>query len=223
MYLVILKKNSGFTLVEIIIALAINAFLFTALISFLALNLTHQRKALNINRLNEQLEASMYTMANEIRRAGYWANANSDIGTGQNNNPFMAVSTDLSINPAGNCILFTYDADSNGALPSISSGTNDERFGFRLSEQTLQARPPGAAFDCNASANSWDNMSDPNIVNITNLTFTLTSQTVVTGPGTTGITVRSVDIALTGQLVSDSTVSQTLTEHVRIRNDKFIP
>jgi len=35
------------------------------------------------------------------------------------------------------------------------------------------------------------------------------------------LTARSVDIALTGRLVADHAVTQTINEHVRIRNDKY--
>src|SRR6185503_16427844 len=97
---------------------------------------------------------AMQLMSNDIRRAGYWGNAISDINTGANNNPFMAAGTDIAIT-GGNCILFSYDYNNNGTLPTISSASDDERYGFRLSGSTLQTRPPGASFDCSAAASAW--------------------------------------------------------------------
>lgn len=217
-------KSAGFTLVELLIALAINAFLMVALIIVFVMNLDHYNSLLNNAVLNEQMQTAMEIMSGDIRRAGYWGNASNDIGTDQNNNPFMASGTDISVGGTGNsCILLTYDRNNDGSLPSISSSYDDERYGYRLSGTTLQARPAGATFSCTASASSWENVTDSNIITITALTFTLNTQTITSGPGSRGIAVRSVDITMTGQLVSDSTVTKTLTRHVRIRNEKFIP
>jgi prepilin peptidase dependent protein B len=216
-------KQAGFTLVELMIALVINSLLMSGLIAIFVANLNHYNRVINTNRLNQQLESTLQIMANDIRRAGYWANAYTDIGTHQNNNPFMASGIDVTVNGSNNCILFAYDHDSNGTLPSINASNDDERYGYRLNGQAVQARPPGAAYDCNATASSWENVTDTNIVTITALTFTLTQKNVTTGPGTKGITMRSVDITMTGQLKSDATITNTLTQHIRLRNDKFIP
>lgn len=216
------RKISGFTFVEVLIAMLLNAFLLAALIAIFTSNLEHYRKVLAYNQLNEQLHAALKLMSDDIRRAGYWANAQNDVGTGQNNNPFMAAGLDVAVT-GGNCILFSYDRNSNGSLPSIATGSDDERYGFRLNGQAIQARPPGASFSCAAAATAWENLTDPAIINITNLTFTLNQTTLTTGPGTTGLLIRSVDISITGQLVRDSSLTETLTQHVRIRNDKFLP
>jgi type IV pilus assembly protein PilW len=216
-------SQRGFTIIELMIALAINMVIFIALGTIFIANLNHYKRSLNSMRLNQQLQAAMAFMVNDIRRAGYWANANTDIGIDANDNPFQASGTDVSVNGSNNCILFTYDHDSDGSLHANSSSTDDERYGFRLQNSAIQVRPWGATFSCTASANAWENLTDPNIINITALSFTLNTSTVTTGPSARGLTMRSVDISITGQLVSDSSVSKTITQHVRIRNDKFIP
>lgn len=221
MPLIKLAKQNGFTLSEMMIALVVNSILFLALIGIFVADLEHYRKVINANRLQQQLQGVMDIMASDIRRAGYWGNASSDLDTNQNNNPFMASGIDLAI--SGSCILFAYDKNSDGVLPAISSAYDDERYGYRLTAQAIQARPPGAPFSCAASSSSWENLTDTKIINITNLTFGLTTKTVTTGPGTIGIIMRSIDITITGQLVSDATITKTLTQHIRIRNDKFTP
>lgn len=214
-----LHDQHGFTFTELMVALAINAFLFAAIISVFVANLDHYRRTINLSRLNQQLHTAIFVMSNEIRRAGYWSNASSNIGGSANNNPFMASGTDITI-PAGNqCILFTYDRDNDGALPSISSSIDDERYGFRLNGTALQARPAGAAFSCTAAASSWENMLDTNVIQITALSFTTNFKTLTTGPGSKGITTRGITISITGQLTSDNTITKTLTQYVRVRND----
>ena len=216
-------RATGFTLAEILIALVLNAFILLALISIFSSNISHINKSTNSDTLNQQLESAMQLMANDIRRAGYWGNAQSDVNTGVNNNPFMTANTDLTINGGGNCILFSYDYNSDGSAPAISNAYDDERYGYRVSNQTLQARPPGAAYDCAAGNSAWENVTNPGIVNITNLSFTLNSSTVPVGATTKKLLIRSVDISITGQLVSDASVTKTLTQHVRILNDKYVP
>lgn len=217
------KKHIGFTLVETMIALVANLVLFAGLMLLLNKNLEHYEQTTNTNRLHEQLQSAMQIITSDIRRAGYWGNAKNDVGTGQNNNPFVTATTNISINASGNCILLSYDRNSDGSIPAISSATDDERYGYRLNNGAIQARPAGALFDCAASSTSWENMTDPTIITITTLTFTPTNITLTTGPGTRGIVIRSVDVVITGQLVNNTSVTKTLTEHVRIRNDKFIP
>lgn len=215
------RMAKGFSLVELMVALVISAFLLTALVAVFVANVKQYDNVININRLNQQLETVLTLMTDDIRRAGYWSNASSLVGTNTNTNPFMAVGTDISVNGANNCILFTYDHNGTGTLPSISSASDDDRYGYQLSGGAIQVRPPGASFACGAT--DWENATDTNIINITALTFTLNSSTVTTGPASQGITVRSVNISVTGQLVSDATVSKTLTQTVKIENDKFIP
>lgn len=219
----LIKSNElGFTFVELLIALVLNVILLAALIGVFSSNISNYNKASSSSMLNQQLENALQLMTADIRRAGFWSNASNDINTGQNNNPFMTSTTDVSV-PSSTCILFTYDAQKTGTLPNISSSYDDDRYGFRLNNQTLQARPPGATFACNATASNWENVIDPNFVQITALTFALNTTTVPVGQTSNMIVVRSVDITMTGQLVSNSSITKTLTQHVRIRNDKFVP
>lgn len=213
------KQTAGFTFVELLAALAINLILFAGLITIFLSNINHYRTSINTNRLNQQMQTAMLVMTSEIRRAGYWANAQNDLGSAVNNNPFMAAGVDIAVN--GSCILFTYDSDSNGSLPAITSASDDERYGFRLSGQTLQARPYGASYDCAAASNNWENITDSNIIQVTSLSFTLNQSTVATGPGAKGIVIRSVTISMTARLTSDNSITKTLTQRVRIMNDKF--
>ncbi len=221
-------------MIELMIALVISGVLFSGLMAIFIANLDHYRRTIDINRLTEELQAIMSVMTTEIRRAGYSGTANVDIGTHTNTNPFMANGVDINVDATKDCILFAYDHNSDGILPSISSSYDDERYGFRLLKNqvmntgtaavnVIQTRGYGGTYSCTpSSGDGWQNLSDVHLINITNLQFTLTTDTMTTGPGSTGIAMRSVDITLTGQLVYDPTVTETLTEHVKVRNDEYI-
>jgi prepilin peptidase dependent protein B len=212
------KKSShlaGFSLVEMLIALVVNVILMFALITVFSSNIGNYTAVSNSEVLMQQLQAALQLMTNDIRRAGYWSNASNDISSGQNNNPFMAAATDVSVNATNNCILFTYDHNGTGTLPAISR--------FRLNGQTLQTRPFGAAFSCTAAASAWENVTNPAIVQITNLSIILTPTNVPVGATSNYMILRSINISITGQLASNTSVTKTLTQHVRIRNDKYVP
>lgn len=211
--------SQGFTFTELMIALSINGFIFVALIAIFISGLTHYNSAFQMNQLYTELHAAMDTMINDIRRAGYWSQASSIIGTHSNTNPFMASGADISTNASNNCILFTYDHTNAGALPTISSSIDDLRYGYRLSGSAVQSRPWGATFACTAASGNWTNITDTNVINVTALNFALSTQVVTVGSHT--ITIRYVTITLTGSLVSNSAVSETLVENVRIANDKY--
>jgi prepilin peptidase dependent protein B len=219
-----MTKVAGFTLTELLVALVINVLVLSSLLGIFISNLNHYTTAINTNRLNQQLQAIMQLMTSDIRRAGYWSNAYTNIGTDTNTNPFMVTgTTDVSVGGTGNdCIIFTYDHSGTGTLPSISTTSDDERYGYRLINGAIQTRPWGATFSCGAANTNWENMTDSTIT-ITALTFTLTTQTITTGLGTSSLTTRSIDISLTGNLTSNTAITKTLTEHIRIRNDKFNP
>lgn len=217
------RANSGITLIELLIALTINVILLAGVINVISLAVGHENKLSDQNQLNQQLQTVMQLMANDIRRAGYWANARTDLATGKNTNPFMATTTNLQVNSTNDCILFTYDAANNGSLPAISNTGDDDRYGYRLVGAILQARPPGATFSCTAPATEWENLLDPTRIKITNFTVTLSQHLVPNNAPAAKLAMRSVDISITGQLINDATVTKTLSQHIRVRNDQLLP
>lgn len=213
--------HKGFTFIEMMVALVINVILLAAMVSVFSSNIGNFTKVVNNDTLNQQLQTVMQLMAADIRRAGYWSNAANDIGTDANTNPYQAGGNDISA--SGSCLLLTYDSNNDGTLPAISSSVDDERYGYRLTNQVLQARPRGAPFNCNSSATTWENVTNPNSIQITNLTFVMNTTTLPVGETTKLVQVRKVTISVTGRLTTNTSVTRTLTQQVRIRNDKFVP
>lgn len=159
-------------------------------------------------------------------------------------NPFSASTNDVTI--SGSCITYTYDQDdpvtNPGAGTAAKSGVGDhERFGFRLANGAVEMyRYSSAALSCAAAAESddWYPVTSSNIT-ITALSFSDTNFTCVNltdnstncNPSAAGYTapdsgdillwIREIDVTLTGHLATDSSISRTLTESIRLRNDKL--
>lgn len=214
-------SEQGFSLVELLVTLVILSLLVVSLLEIYVTSAQRSQDALNRARLDQSLQGAMSLMSNDIRRAGFWGGATSGIHTATNSNPFMAA--DISINGAGNCIVLTYDQNGDGSLPSVGSGSDDERYGYRLLNSIIQARPTGGSYDCSAAAEAWENITDANVIQITALTFVESDQIVLIGSGTPTMKIRTISISMTGRLTSDNSVTKTLTEQVRVRNDKYAP
>lgn len=216
-------KTKGFTLIELLVVLIITSILLTSILAAYVSSLLAYQRGIKQAELDNSVEASMLLMSNDIQRAGYWKNASSDIGASANNNPFM--QNDLSVNAANNCILFAYDKNGLGNLPTIGSGSDDERYGFRLMNNAIQMRPSGASYDCNAASSSWTDITDPTTVQISQLTFTVNNKVIniPAASGTPTLTIRTVTINITGNLTSDTAVTKSLSETVLVQNDKYTP
>jgi Tfp pilus assembly protein PilW len=252
------RKAGGYTLIELMLALAVNTVVLGALTGIFVANLNHYLVAIQVNRFSQQLQTAMDAMITDIRRAGYWSGEgfnyltygfgigsavnNSTTALDENLNPFQAADYDVTVGgtaaltcpsantvttySCGNCIMFSYDHAGNKPLnvPSVSTTADDDRYGYRIdtTNNVLQTRPWGASFSDCSTASDWQNMTDTT-VNVTALNFQLNSTFVPNGMTSSGLLLRSVDITLTAELANNPAITKTLTAHVRIRNDEFLP
>lgn len=118
------------------------------------------------------------------------------------------------------CVLFEFDANNDGIL-----NAGDEEFGFRLNNGAVTVRQGGTACD----GGGWEALSDGSAINITRLSFIgpapgdSTDPEVVTGVGNPlQVGVREITVTLSGQLLVDPTVTTTISETVKVRNDRVI-
>jgi prepilin peptidase dependent protein B len=240
------NQQAGVTLVELMIGLLVGLIVIAAGMNIFITSIRGQTDNINLTRLNQDMRTMMDIMARDIRRAGF---VTSDPGTNfaslQNNPFFDNITSDIAIHDGGACIVYAYNRDDDVNNDRVTDETpsavdSNERFGFRLSNGELGMRLSGATNE-NCTDGSWESITEPE-VQITGLTFTLTSTPLnvtsmvndddgicETGEAcntcTTGqacLYVRNVAISLTGRLRDDNTVTQTITEQVRVRNDKYL-
>jgi Tfp pilus assembly protein PilW len=208
------SRQQGVSLIELMVSLGLGLVLLLGMTSFLTTSLKSNTSTMKAARLDQELRAIMLLVSRDVRRAGYWGNASSGIGVGaaSYSNPFGTVNT-----ATAGCILYSYDRNGDGSQGS------DEKYGVLLSSGTVMLRSGGSTYNCTPGANNtWEALSDSNVTSITTLTFSLAStpyyQSGSSGPN---VLSRTVTITLAGQLKSDSSVKQTLTETVKLENDLF--
>lgn len=228
-------RVSGFSLVEMLIALAVGLVVVSGVIGIYVSTLKSNSDNLKMLRLNQELRVAMDMMVRDIRRAGFRGDgATAPLPIDPSTfNPFASEGTinNLTIRGAGNgspndCITFTYDATALNPTPSGPGIVeDDDKFAYWRDVVSgvgvIKARNGGTALADSCDPDS-QSITNPKQVNITALTFTITLTPVpVTGVSGVDRIIRYVTITVTGQLVSDSSVERTLTESVRVQSDAY--
>lgn len=190
-----MKKQTGFTLIEIMIALVIGLIIVAATISIYVATTRGSSDTIKAARLNHDLESVMGIMVNDIRRAGYWGGAIA--GVDSRTNPFtqvpVAANGQPNIHiPSATCLLYSYDEDGDGHYDADNNNfadavdDADEFYGFKLENGAIKMRQSvknaGITYGncvgtdcCNSTYGNWEAMtidSGNENIEITNLAFT---------------------------------------------------
>ncbi|MDF1797098.1 MAG: prepilin-type N-terminal cleavage/methylation domain-containing protein [Coxiellaceae bacterium] len=216
------QNGQGFTLIELMVALAVSSFVLLGVIGLYLASSKHNKLTMELSKLDSEMHNVLSMIEADVRPAGYWAGAGSST-----TNPFMVTgSTDLYTNPAEDCILTTYDKDGDGNVATISSASDDERYGYRLVNGVIQYRPWGAAFDCNAATNVWTNLTDPNITQYTQFVVSPYYSYVDVddgGAGTDILILRNITIHVRAQVAGKPGTDRIYIRTIRVHNDKYVP
>ena len=237
------KNQKAFTLIELMIAILIGALVIGATLTIYVTTIRGSSNTLKLTRLNQDLGVTMLIMTNDIRRAGYWGGA--IVGANLTLNPFSDVAVrdigDAVIgNPTvapvtGNCITYAYDADAYDDPaydPDADSATPDadEYFGFRLNNGAVQIKTSGTtSTDAQCDDGVWVNLTDPDEINVTELTFTLSAENSATNSTGNTVVARQVSVRIEAELVSDADINTQLEDEnavndvVKIRNNLIVP
>jgi prepilin peptidase dependent protein B len=226
-----MKRQAGFTLVEIMIALVLGLVVVGGGITIYGLSIRGSSDTIKSVRLNYDLDSLMALIVNDLRRAGYWSGATADADD-LTSNPFTSGTTDIQILNGGNCVLYTYDANGNASVDS------NEFYGFRLSGTSVGVRLTGSTTaDCDSDG-SWETLTVDNghePVAVTALQFSFDSKCVdktnhsmhlstcadaALTSGVSATEIRQVNIVLSGQIATDPNFTKTLTDTVKVRNDR---
>lgn len=198
---------AGFTFVEVLICLVLGSLLLSMVIGLYITNVTGSTKMLQMSRLRTDLQALVGVIENDIRRAGYGGDQFM-VGLDQGK---MVDSSNSSIQK---CIVYSYNYN-DAATPTSShvmafrySAINESiQFGRNVDRQAINCLNGGY----------WVNLTDPDFLKITELNFTEISDT---NPDTQ-VTLRSIQITITGELVENSEYSYQIATQIQVRNREF--
>jgi hypothetical protein len=114
------------------------------------------------------------------------------------------------------CALFTYDLDLDGAFGS------SEYLGYRYDDDNLavETRYSGASGNTCTTGGSWEDITDPNVVQVTSFSIADASPADVSSSGMY-LGVRQYTITISGRLAADASVIRTMQETIRVRNDNI--
>ncbi|HEY5716383.1 MAG TPA: prepilin-type N-terminal cleavage/methylation domain-containing protein [Psychromonas sp.] len=200
-----LTNKKGFSLVELMLALLLGAVLLAMVIGLYVTGVSSGAKSLKYSRLRTDLQSIMAIMETDIRRAGY---GGSDFLVGSG-----GIKTVDSLNSdTSRCIVYSYNHNSAATI------TDTNRMGFRFAADENEVQfgsgvDPLAA-NCYAKG-SWTALSDKGFLKITDLVF---AESVVSSATAT---LRSIEIGLSGELVSDGQYKHSISTTVQVRNIEF--
>lgn len=229
------RRQVGFSLIELMVGMAVGLIIVGGAISVYVNAVRSGGDTLRSAKLNIELRGAMNMMIADIRRAGYAYNV-----ANLSSNPFTQTSTNLAL-PSADCLLFSYDRNGDGAINA------NEYLGFKKAGTEVSMRFSGGstAAGCSAAGDSWESITDNSSILVDSLTFTISNQcenaqtglkaaTEACAAGSnvydvaaaaTGksdlIEIRDVTISITGHHRNDALTTMTLSQSVRVRNDRI--
>lgn len=178
----------GLGLSEFIISIALSMAAITAVISIYITSFSIDTKTIRYSRLVDEVNSLQVLITEDIKRAGYVANADELITTTVAGNVSSCLPDaarcsnvafrDIEVSKFGSeeensCILFAYDLDDDGQLDlgSAGAGTTSqthEAFGYRLNDGAIETRQAGAL----CTEGGWEDLTNNSFVTISELVFT---------------------------------------------------
>lgn len=211
-------RQRGMSLVELLVGVAIGLFVVAGATTLFVSYLSSNRTLLQETRVNQDLRAAADLIARDLRRAGYWQEA--QLGVWYKNGPIATTPNPYSTVAAPGAVDATYVYSKNADLIV----QDNESFEFRLVNGAIETKV-GTAFQ---------QLTDPGATVIDALQVSLLSQTPIAlasyCPGsacsaTSGCpfqTIRNFEIVIRGHARGQDAISRTIREEIRIRNDQIV-
>ena len=234
------RRQAGFSLVEMMVALVAGMIVVAAVIAFMMSSFSSNADYVRSTRLTQELRNTLDLMVRDLQRAGYDDNALLYLGN-RNTSPFSPILVN------GSCIIYAYDRSNPNGTTTVT-GTpggldldNGEVRGLRLSTVTNAngqsvgvieyavsdgtTRPAcnggtgtysSLPAECHATS-TWCPLSDASTIDID--TFTITNVVnSATGSGNT-MGMRRIDLTLVGRLAGATDFDRTVRSSIKVRSD----
>jgi len=236
------RHSRGFTLTEMMIALAVSLLVLVAVVAFLMSSFRGNSDYVRSTRLTQDLRNTMDLVTRDLRRAGYDGKSMQLVSTGDVS-PLSRVqlcnSSDVCTVGATaplTCVIYSYDRP--GGTWGTLDVDNGEVRGIRMRSRTVNNRTvgvmeyavsgngikptcAGAGPDygtfptvCNAATN-WCPLTDGTRIDIS-------SFAIVDGGNTAGeVKLRDLTVTMNGRLAGSTEFTRGIKSNVRVRTDCY--
>lgn len=218
-------RQSGFSLVELMIGLAAGLVVVSAVLAFTVATIRANNQNIQSARLTQDLRSATTFVERDLRRSGYDSESPVRIGQLVPQSP----SSFTNIQVSGECVAYSYMRE-DGAAVHRAVRRN-------AGEQTLEVLSSTAAVTC-ASSGDWAAITDSDVVQISSFSVVMNPAGsaptfwgkvgVVENPAGTFVAkigcgvVRNINMTVSGQLTSDQDIQRQLTDEVRVRADPIV-
>lgn len=232
------RTNSGFSLAELMVALAAGLIVSTAAVAFLMSSFKSNAEYVQSTRLTQELRNTLDLLVRDLQRAGYDDGSLAYVGN-SNTSPFTPILI------SGSCVLYAYDrtypngtTTATGTLGQIDLGNQEVR-GLRLSSATMNGVPVGVLeyaesvtgtrpLCTDATANystfpptcvgAWCPLSDASKLDITAFTIANNGTNLPTAAPT--MAVRRLDVGLAGRIAGNTEFApRDVRSRIKVRAD----
>jgi len=118
----------------------------------------------------------------------------------------------IQVNDTSTCVTVSYDEDGDGLRG------NNEQFGYRYDSANQAIETATSAADC--TTGSWQDLTDPDVLQITQFTVTRLRTTAV-ATNQLNAAIDEYVIQIQGRLTSDDDAVRSLQDSVKVRNTIF--
>jgi Tfp pilus assembly protein PilW len=243
-----LKSQSGLSLIEILVSIALGILLLGALGSFMITNLSTQASHARTGNLAQSMNTAIDLIAKELRRSGYYAGSKVistselpststltySFPSGYTDPQKRAINSTLffTARPSNSCVLYSYNTDLNfEASPNntIDKVDNYDRLGFKMASGKIQFRSACSGAKCMTSCNvgTWSDLTSETVMNVDQFLICFYNQgseppnlNTSNEPGseTCNNSGDNAIIYLRASDPKDSSISRTLKSTINFRN-----
>lgn len=200
-------NSRGFSLVELMVAMVAGLLLVAAVSALFATILKANKTAMQVSRLNQELQSVTDMIARDIQRAGYDASAAVHTLVSGASSPFYFNPDTDRMTPS--CLRLRYDDNENGQLDNTSAAGETRIYNYSSTEKAVRLDQGNTA-----SCSNGEKISTEGIIEITNLTFSMLPGSVSTGA-------RTIRVVISGKDKKSPALKLTLQRDIKLRNDGF--
>jgi hypothetical protein len=237
------SKQTGATLMEVLVAMSISLVVTAAMIAMMANSLGTTTRIIKMTKLTDDMRVALQMMTRDVRRSNY--NADSMLCYANDNcasDGAITSAGEINISANKDCFWFLTDREHDNYESDIAAGAfrrvevdldGDGSSVGVLEMWTGSGTPPSTICDPDIQNDDWVEITNPDNMDISEfsvvdneigpgLSYTQVIQTDADGNPTLSQTVRKMRMNIRGQLVMDDTIDREMEDTITVRNDLLL-